>query len=300
MTQVAHAPRRRDFLTRRHVVANLLHVLATHALLVAWFAFAWRLLPLVIYVPLSLLASLMHQRAMSEWLHEGCHFNMVSSRRWNDLVTDALCSIWVGVTVAAYRRSHFPHHSRTGFFAAGDPDTSFLAVHSRSELRRAVARDLAGVTVLRQFLRFSEREDGNGESRVLPLLAAAAAQVALLAVLLAVGRLDAWIIYYASLATLYPLLNRLRAYGQHMTVGSDSALGSTGSDTSRTIDAGLLDRVLHTSPRLLYHYEHHRYPHLPWRALPGICARSEDPNRYATARWPVLARIYRELPEAPV
>jgi fatty acid desaturase len=89
---------------------------------------------------------------------------------------------------------------------------------------------------------------------------------------------------------------RLRTYGQHVTIDEDGRSHFDGSRTSRTIDAGLIDRTLYTSPRLMWHHEHHEYPHLPYRALKGLVVGEVDFNRYTRSRWQVMRAIYRGLP----
>ena len=289
---VARVPSRLEFLQPIHGLLNILHVLATHALLLVWFWLGARWLPLTAYVPLTLVACLIHQRAMSEWIHEGAHSNLVRDRRLNDVLTDVLTGVWFGVTVDAYRSTHLPHHAKDGFFVADDEDTDFLAVDSRRAFRRAVLADLSGLTVLRQYGRFKA---GVGARRSGWLVLTAAVQLAVLASAWTLGRLDAYLCYYGSLGLLYPLLNRLRVYGQHVTIGPDGLSGVAGSTTSRTIDAGLADRILFTSPRLLYHHEHHRWPHLPYRALRDLCAPCADVNRYSRSRTGVLRAVYAGL-----
>ncbi|MEW6268636.1 MAG: fatty acid desaturase [Thermodesulfobacteriota bacterium] len=292
---LASPPAKADFLQLRHEVGNVLLVLGTHAGLVAWFWLAYRVLPLALYVPLSLVACVIHQRAMSEWIHEAAHFNLLRTKRWNDLLGDVLAGVWFALPTASYRATHFQHHARDAFFLPGDRDTAFLLVGSRRELRHAVLRDVLGLTVATQYLRF---RDSSGQTAATPrfLAVTAIAQATLLSTLWWLGRLDAWLLYYASLVTLYPLMNRVRTYGQHAELHGD-ACRLRGSTTSRTMDSGIVGRLLFASPRLLYHHEHHRWPNLPWRALPPLCRPDEDENRYARSYARLVARTYRALPE---
>lgn len=288
-------PKRREYLTPVHGVLNVLHVLATHALLVASFVVGYLFLPFVLYVPATIVACIIHQRSMSEWIHEGAHSNFLSNKAWNDWLTDGLAGIWFLLPVDAYRTIHLQHHRQSDFFVSDDPDTVFLEVDTRRSFQWGVIRDVTGLTMVSQFLRFgndARRSMRDNLFRLVSLLAVGA--VTVLAWYL--GRLDALIIYYGTLALLYPLHNRLRTYGQHIAIEPDGTSLVARSTVSRTIDAGLLDQILHTSPRLMYHHEHHRYPQLPYRALRRITVPSTDRNAYVTSRWKTLRAIYSGLP----
>ena len=286
---------RRTYLTPTHGALNVAHVLATHAALVVWFWLGARL-PWVVFIPGSVFASLVHQRAMSEWAHEAAHGNLVATRRWNDLLADALTGVWLGLAITTYRATHLVHHDRDAFFLEGDADTYFLLVRSRREFWAAILGDVTGMTIVRQYLRFRPASEPRpGLPPLRRLVVTAAAQVLLIATLFQLGRLDAYVLYYGTLLLGYPLLNRLRTYGQHVTL-ADGRAQFVGSATSRTTDGGVLDRVLFTSPRLLYHHEHHRQPHLPYRALRVLCEPSDDVNRYSRRRWVVLRAVYAGLP----
>lgn len=285
-------PRRAEYLTRGQGVQNVVHVLATHAALVAWFVLGVGL-PAVLYVPLSLFGSLVHQRAMSEWIHEAAHRNLVPSRAWNDVLGNALCGVWFALSVATYRATHLDHHNRTAFFLEGDVDTSLFTVTSRRAFRRALVADLTGLTILRQYARFG-RSTTRARSRA--VYATAVVHLGIATALFAVGRFDALVLYYLALGCLYPALNRLRTYGQHVTVNDDGGVVFAGSTTSRTTLGTLADRIVFTSPRLLYHHEHHAQPHLPWRALAAWAVPSADRNRWADERWRLLRAIYAGLP----
>jgi fatty acid desaturase len=288
---------RREFLTPVHGAVNVAHVLVTHALLVGWLVVAFRLLPLVLAVPLALLGCVVHQRAMSEWIHEGAHYNLVPNRRWNDRLTDLLAGVWFALPVRSYRATHFAHHRKQAFFVPDDPDTAFLELHSRRAFWRAVLRDLSGLTILRQFRRFESSQTDHGQE-LRARIAAVVVHGAVLTLAFRAGLLAAPIVYYVSLAILYPLLNRLRTYAQHVTIEASGRSRFVGSDTSRTIDGGLVDHIVHTSPRLLYHHEHHLHPHLPYRALRHFLAPDGDVNRFSRSRWQVLGAIYRGLPQS--
>jgi len=286
-------PERRDFLRARHGVANVLHILVEHALLIGWLVLAPWYLPWFVFIPLSIVACLIHQRAMSEWVHEGAHYNLVANRRWNDALTDVLAGVWFLMPVKVYRATHFAHHAKAGYFVPDDPDTEFLDVESRGQFRRAIAADLTGMTILKQFRRFGEKSPRN-EWRW--RVGALAVHLSLLALTFWLGLLYAPIIYYATLATFYPLLNRLRVYVQHVTLESDGTSRFRNSPTSRTTLGPFWDRILHTSPRLMYHHEHHAFPHLPYRALRGLVVPTNDVNRLTRRRWATLRRVYRGLP----
>ena len=306
---------RRRHLRPVHGAANVARILAAHLLLGAWFWLGHRLLPFPLYVVGSPVACLVHQRAMSEWIHEGAHFNLVPGRA-NDALTNLLAGLPFVLPVAAYRAVHFAHHRSSRFFVPADPDTAFLAVDSRRAFRRAVAADVCGLTVARQARRFlagsrdtagpdapagprgttahtgpAERAGRTGRATQLLLAASAAA---LVAGAWRAGRLDVPVLYYGTFATAYPLLNRLRTYAQHVSVTHRGPIA--GSSVSRTTEGGWIDRCLHTSPRLGYHHEHHRWPALPWRALPALVADRDDPDRYVRRRGPVLRAVYRNLP----
>jgi len=236
-----------------------------------------------------------HQRAMSEWIHEAAHFCLTRSRRWNDVLGNLFAGIWFALPVGVYRASHTAHHRADGFFADDDPETVFLDVESRRAFRHAVARDLVGGTVVVQYRRFRAEQSREGGGLGLRLVFAACL-LALVVAMVLIGRVDVILLYYGSLVTLYPLLNRLRTYVQHARLDPSGSVLVAGSEVSRTTDCGLVDRVLWTSPRLLYHEDHHRYPYLPWRALAAIHEPSDDVNRCVRRRWPVLRAIYRGLP----
>lgn len=290
----SYVPSRLEFLTSFHSILNVCHILKDHIFLLAWFWIGERILPIVFYIPITLLVCLIHQRAMSEWLHEGAHHNLLRSYRWNDWVADIFVGVSFLMPVARYRATHFIHHSQDHFFM-NDRDTDFLNISTRREFWKSIFCDLTGVTAIRQYLRF--RKEGRQTIKQKNLLRCMMmAHVTMIAILFYFKRLDIYILYYATLLFLYPLHNRVRVYGQHVGIDFEQKSSFRESSVSRTIDAGLIDRIIFTSPLLLYHYEHHKWPHLPYRALSRLCARSIEINRYVTDRWKIMRLIYLGLP----
>jgi fatty acid desaturase len=287
---------RRATLRPRDGAANVGRVLLAHATLLAWLWLGYWYLPAAVYIPCSLFVCVVHQRAMSEWIHEGAHRNIVANARANDAFGNALAGVWFMLPVDVYRASHFAHHRAAGFFTTDDPETTFLEVQSRRSFKRALVEDLTGITMVRQYRRFRANQTTTRGAFALRLcFAVVLLGVAALAFL--IGRVDAVVLYYGTLVTLYPMLNRLRTYGQHVVLEPSAPPVLAGSTVSRTIDAGWWDRLVWTSPRLLYHFEHHRHPFLPWRALSSICERADDANVYTRSRLGVLRGMYAGLPE---
>jgi fatty acid desaturase len=291
------AEMRRAHLRPIHSVLNVAQLALADALLVLWFWLGWAYLPLWAYIPISLLACVVHQRAMSEWIHEAAHYSLTRSRRWNDVLGNLLAGIWFALPVDVYRASHTAHHRAAEYFTDADPESVFLAVDSRRGFRRAILVDLVGGTMVVQYRRFqAERAQGGGAGGLAQRLLFGLCLVALVVAMALIGRIDVILLYYGSLVTLYPLLNRLRTYGQHARFEPDGTATLAGSHVSRTTDCGLIDRIVFTSPRLLYHDDHHRYPYLPWRALVAMDEHAGDVNHRTTHRWSMLRAVYRGLP----
>ena len=227
------------------------------------------------------LVAALHQRFVSEWFHEATHWNLVPDRRWNDRLGDVLLGLLFGARLATNRVGHFEHHDQPDFFHPDDPDTAAAVVGSRRELRRALLRDLLGLTGLRQYLGIVTR------GRSVP--SASSVTVGWFGLLAAVhgpgfaatiwaGRWEIYPLYFGSLLTLYPLVNRIRLYGQHAAIDDNGRGFLAGSDVSRTIFGNALEKLLLNSPVMMYHHQHHVWPHLPWRALRQVAKPSPDPN----------------------
>src|SRR5262245_37376732 len=152
-------------------VQNILSILISHAGLAAWFWAGYEVTPLWIYVPGSIAAALIHQRALSEWIHEAAHFNLVPSRRWNDRLINVLAGILFANNIVDHRAGHLKHHSNARFFGNDDPDTRLLKISTRSEFWKQIAADLCGRTAVRMFFQPTDAvRESSGHGRLVFLL----------------------------------------------------------------------------------------------------------------------------------
>jgi fatty acid desaturase len=289
-------PSRSEHLTLETSISNFFQIVASHAALAAWFYFGFRYLPLAAYIPLSLVASVIHQKFLSEWVHEAAHFNVLVSRKWNDRFINLFAEALFLNDIETHRTGHMQHHARDAFFDTIDPDTCLLGLKTRREFWKSIASDLVGLTAVRMFTQSTSTPQKAKGGRGLRAWAfIITVHLALVTGLYFLNRLDAYLLYYVTLMTLYPLVNRLRLYGQHTQIAANGAGTLYGSGSSRTIDAGFFDRVFFTSELMMYHYEHHRYPAIPYRGLKALCDRSADVNRFTKSRSFVYRALYKGL-----
>ena len=295
--------RRADFLRPQHQIMNIARILLAHGLLLGIFTFL-SFLPFWLALVPALAAAWVHQRLVSEMVHEASHFNILADKTWNDRVGNWLLSYLHGYSIETYRKMHMHHHASAAFFTPEDPDTNKLGIRSKKSLATALLQDITGLGAIQGYLHIMFARDSTAVAKrglkdaIAYFLPVFLVQSALLTAGLITGMWMFYFLYLACLITLYPLLNRIRIYGQHLAVLPDNRVTADHTTASRTIDAGLLDRLFFTSDLMMYHNEHHEKPHLPYRALKAISKPSDDPNKYMDSRWPLLFRFYRSLPAA--
>lgn len=282
-----------DYLTLSHQIKNISRLLIVHISIILWFIIGYDKLPMLWYVLFSVPICLVHQRELSEWLHEASHWNLVKNKKWNDIFGNTLAGYWFGLTMKSYRLSHFEHHKSKIFFVDTDPDTGYLNVSSNRELVKAVMGDLTGINAAVAYLKFLVRDGDREHKRVTKtklsdMLFMVAMHLLVFSFLLLAKRWDIYLVYYLNLLTVYKLMSRIRTYGQHMNVDDAGRGHLQGSCTSRTTNCGIIDRVFVTSELMLFHYEHHKHPGLPYRALKKMCSMSQDLNRHSSSRLSVL------------
>lgn len=94
--------------------------------------------------------------------------------------------------------------------------------------------------------------------------------------------------------TIYPLLSRIRLYGQHIEIKNPICANLNNSSVSRNIKGTLLDRLLISSRLMQYHGERHLKPNLPFRAIEKIAQShtSNDLNKEASYHFIILKALW--------
>ncbi len=290
---------RKQYLTWRYGILNVLYILIMHAVLVGWLWYGRELVPYGIYIVSALLVCAIFLRMLSEWFHEAAHWNIVPGRALNDLVGDLLIGTMIGTRVKSNRPGHFAHHAMTTFFIPDDPDTIGQAVINRKELVGGILRDLCGYTTIAAYLDTMRMDMENSKNasiwNVCWFVWLAIVHGTGVVLTVRAGHSEIYPIYVIGVLCLYPVTNRFRLFTQHAWLRQDGSVYLVNSGASRTYHGSLLVQLFLISPMIMYHYEHHARPTLPYRALRAISRRSDDPNKFGTRPFRMLGTVLTRL-----
>ncbi len=291
---------RADHLTPWHGAFNIARLLVWHSAIVLWAWLGWDYLSWPWYTGLGLFVCLAHQREMNDWAHEAIHWNLHPDRRLNEIFGNIFASFWFAMPLATIRRAHLIHHKTETFFGSDDPDTGSLRIESRSDLIKGILADLSGIGALYHYAGYllgrntnSGRNTKQAAGSRWAMPAVIASHLTLFVFLVWIGRWQIYVLYYATLITLYRFSHRIRIYGQHLAIAEDDTGSCRNSTVSRTVVGNLIDKLIFATDVMLYHHEHHNRPDLPYRALRAVCAREFDRNRYMETRRPTLRALWR-------
>jgi fatty acid desaturase len=208
------------------------------------------------------------QHALAILGHDGTHFTLSHDRRLNDYLTNLLAFWPIGLTVSGYRTLHFKHHKHTG--TEDDPELG----HKRSRnpqwdlpakpsriLKYAVF-DIVGGS-FPDYLIILKYSKPDKASEYLPLLCYHAVAITLFA---ASGLWWAGLLWYAGLATTFMMSFRLRLWLEHQ-----------GTPETHRLYLNFWQAGLLAPHNAWHHWEHHKYPTVPYHRLPQARQRISGP-----------------------
>jgi len=290
---------RKDYIKTSHQFLNVGYIMSAHILIIFLF-YAFHKVNFTIYFTtiISMLCSVIHQKYMSEWVHESAHFNILINKKINDLFTNIFISAIFGSNIAEHRHSHFIHHKLTEFFNENDPDTGLLMVKTKRQLKLSLLQDILGITALKMILFKKTKVNKPIIKRNLNILFYVylfCFHATIIYVLYIKGLWHYYVIYYTTLGTIYPVVNRIRVYGQHIEINKNGIGSLDASTTSRTIKGGIFDKIFFTSDLMAYHNEHHKRSSIPYRGLHKMCYHKFDIKTFTRSRWPIISSLYKGL-----
>lgn len=246
-------------------------------------------------------------------MHDAAHRSLFRSRWLNDVAAQWLVAAPIWQDVARYRKHHLAHHTHT--WTDRDPDLILAQNYpvSRASLVRKFARDLFGLTALKQLIgRFlmdigiiaytaspqTKRERLRpSPGQMLKNLVTRAGPFFLFHAVFATGLWllgSFWLygIWWLAWMTTYPAYLRLRAIAEHAAI-TDPA---TEIGQTRSTRAGLLAKLTVAPHNVNLHLEHHLLMMVPCYRLPAVHRRLKergllDAGNYAPSYWAVLRRV---------
>ena len=288
-------------LSTGQALLNLTYVLLLHiSLLFVVIAFAHLPAFSLMYLILPIIC-VVHQRLVSEWIHEASHFNLYNDKKINDFLSDLLLGFIFATPIKSYRVNHLKHHITKDYFSNEDIELRVLHFESGKSLCIALIKDLLCLNALNMFIRSKNygKELGLEVAKLILLVrkyrVVILSQTTLLVLVVLSNQLPLLCIYYFTLLSIYPMVNRIRTYGQHVCLFAPRGFCLAGSQVSRTIFASRIEQVLICSPVIMFHHEHHLYPSLPYRTLRKIAVHSGDPNKHCNSNFEVVWRMLRDI-----
>ena len=220
------------------------------------------------------------QLGFAVMMHESAHRTLFTNRRLNDFVGNWLAAYPVYLSADMYRAHHLEHHAKT--WTDGDPDLSLATGFpvSKASMTRKVARDLLGVTGLKQLLgttylvvkvvRGEQVDAGTLPLRlerkpaIRMVVGTIVTNLILFGILWALGHPMLYLLWAGAWLTTNKLVARIRSIAEHAVIPDPTdMMGQT-----RTVRAGWLERLLIAPNRVQYHLEHHLLMTVPHYNLP--------------------------------
>lgn len=247
--------------------------------------------PLVFLLSVLLLAAA--QAGFAILQHEASHRSLFANARVNDWVGEYLTALPILQSMPGYRSYHMTHHRLAG--TREDPDLVMTENYpvSKASLRRKLLRDASGLTGLKSIIGLLGMYAGYWKyeltgkvERLQPapqnLLGylsvfvsnnghiALLWQVAIWAVLHALGHGMYYLLWAAAFVFVLPVCMRVRQIADHAVVADQ--LSTNPLQHARTSRANWLEKLMLAPHNEHYHLEHHLMPTAPCWNLPKLHA----------------------------
>ncbi|HLW70596.1 MAG TPA: fatty acid desaturase family protein [Candidatus Binataceae bacterium] len=234
------------------------------------------------------------QHALLILMHDGTHYRLFGNRRLNDWLSELLLAWPHLTTMRAYRHNHMNHHNFVN--SEQDPDwrrkkdnPEWRFPQPLSSLLRIALRDLSGVGGV-NLIRLASSFSAPDKPSKAFVRARVAFYVAALAAIIWTREEEALILYWVvPFFTWLIVIMRWRSIAEHFAI--DYTAGAFGQ--SRTMQVGLVGRLLVAPKNVSYHIEHHFFPSVPFFRLPQLHALLMSKAEFASSAH--ITRSYAAL-----
>lgn len=206
------------------------------------------------------------QHALAILGHEGAHFLIVRNRRVNDFVSQFFISWPLLICIAdGYRPWHFEHHRHLG--SATDPELSYRdapVYRGRVTWMRVIKQFFGDLFGCGTFGALTFLQETFPSKRRLVFLIPITLWAFCFVTFGMVGLLWIPLLWSVSIITGFYSVFRVRTFSEHVGVPK------AGKETSHRFHPGTIFRFLFFPHNTWCHYEHHKWPQVPYYNLPKL------------------------------
>lgn len=216
--------------------------------------------PLIYATAVAVIAA--RQHALLIIMHEGSHFRISKNIKLNDFVSDFFAAYPVLIATLDYRIHHTAHHKYTN--TEQDPDwmrkipfAEWQFPQNKSTILKTLFRQffVGGWQWISLMVMMSKKDWKRGLY-----------WTAVLSIVTATGTWKEFLLYWmVPLATLFPLLQRIRSISEHFGLQRSHELNGT-----RNILAGTIGTFFFSPHGVNYHLAHHLFPSVPHYNLKSL------------------------------
>lgn len=216
--------------------------------------------------PISILLAILimggRQLGIAVLMHDCAHHAHFKTIRANMFFGHWVFGGPINAPCQAYRDYHLEHHKYTGTIK--DPDRGLVDKFpvSRASLKRKIIRDITGQTGLRDtiYMLKTFKWQNNAPWAVFHL--------GLISILTLYGAPWAYLIWWAAILFVYPVISRIRQISEHgVSINRDAT--DPRLNTATTL-ANPIEKFFVAPNSVNYHLEHHQLPAVPAYNLPKL------------------------------